>query len=310
MKKFRRMAFITTLATYFVIFAGGLVRVTGAGLGCPDWPKCFGRWFPPTNINQIPPNIDPSLFNLTLAWIEYINRLGGMILGILILITAIMAIRYYRNVPRIIIPSLVVALLVAFQGWQGGQVVISELWQLYVSIHMLLAFLIAGLMIYITQQAYYMEHPKDEKGSSYPKAISVHVGLLWGLTMLQVVFGTEIRSTLEYISSRFPLLPDSDWLGIVGSMRYIHAILGIVIAVGVWQTAVKILKESRPASYIVRYGSWGILLLTLLQVLIGLILFFVGLPEVLRLFHLWMASLLIGIQLMLFSALRQYRRSQ
>ncbi len=304
------MAFITTLATYLAIFIGGLVRVTGAGLGCPDWPKCFGRWFPPTSISQLPPNIDPSLFNLTLAWIEYINRLGGVILGILILITAIMAIRRYRNIPRIIIPSVVAALIVAFQGWQGGQVVASELRPLYVSIHMGLAFMIVSLMIYITQQAYYIDYPDNEKGSSYPTNISVYIGFLWILTIVQVIFGTEIRSALGYIPSQFPLLPESEWLSKVGSTSYIHAILGLVIAVGTWQTAIKILKGSKPASYIVRCGSWGILLLAFLQVLIGAVLSFVGLPEVLRIFHLWVASMLIGIQLMLYSALRQYRRSQ
>ncbi len=75
MKRFRHLALFATFATYFAIFMGGLVRVSGAGLGCPDWPKCFGRWFPPTSLSQLPPEIDPSLFNLTLAWIEYINRL-------------------------------------------------------------------------------------------------------------------------------------------------------------------------------------------------------------------------------------------
>ncbi len=303
------MALITTLATYFVIFMGGLVRVSGAGLGCPDWPKCFGRWWPPTSISQLPPNIDPSLFNLTLAWIEYINRLGGAILGILILVTALMAIRYCWRIPRIIIPALMVALLVAFQGWQGGQVVASELRQAYVSIHMGLAFVIVSFMIYITQQAHYVENPDEEKGAWYPKRISFYVALLWVLTMVQVVFGTEIRSILEYIPKQSPLLPASEWLRNTGAVSYIHAILGVIIAIGAWQTATKILRESKPASSMVIQGSWVLIFLALVQVLIGVILFFVGLPQALRIFHLWVASMLIGIQLVLFAALRQYRRT-
>ncbi|SYZ72605.1 Cytochrome oxidase assembly [Candidatus Zixiibacteriota bacterium] len=310
MKKFRQLAFVTTLVTYFAIFMGGLVRVSGAGLGCPDWPKCFGRWFPPTNVGQLPPDIDPSLFNLTLAWIEYINRLAGVILGLLILIIALWAIKSYRKVPRIIIPSVIAALLVAFQGWQGGQVVTSELRQLYVSIHMGLAFIIVSLMIYITQNAYYVDYPDDEKGATYPKGISLYIVILWVLTMVQVIMGTEIRSLLEYMPKRFPLLSSTEWLGKAGAIVYIHAFLGISIAVGAWQTAVKIFRESKNPSSIVRVGAWGIMILALLQVLVGAILSIVGLPEVMRIFHLWIAALLIGIMLVLYSALKQYRRIQ
>ena len=308
MKRFRQMAFITTIATYFVIFMGGLVRVSGAGLGCPDWPKCFGRWFPPTNVNQLPPGIDPSLFNLTLVWIEYINRLGGMILGILILAIALMAIKYYRKVPRILVPSLIVALLVAIQGWQGGQVVESNLRQAYVSIHMGLAFLIASLMIYITLQAYYFESPDEEKGRSYPKFIAFQVALLWVLTICQVIFGTRIRSSLEYISRNFPLLPESEWMGRMGISAYGHAILGILVAALSWMIMTKLIRESRDASSIVRQGGTGIVILAALQVIIGAVLAIVGLPELMRIFHLWVAGLLIGMELMLYSALRHYGR--
>ncbi len=310
MKKFRQLAFVTTLATYFAIFMGGLVRVSGAGLGCPDWPKCFGRWFPPTNISQLPPNIDPSLFNMTLAWIEYINRLAGVVLGLLILVMALWAIKSYRKIPRILIPSIIAALLVAFQGWQGGQVVTSELRQLYVSIHMGLAFIIVSIMIYITQQAYYVDSPDDEKGATYPKGISLYIVILWVLTMVQVIMGTEIRSLLEYIPKRFPLLPSSEWLGKTGAIVYIHTLLGVSIAVGAWQTATKIFKESTAPSAIVRTGARGIMLLALLQVLVGAVLSIVGLPEIMRIFHLWIAALLIGMILVLYSALKQYGRIQ
>ncbi len=310
MRQFRRLAFVTTLATYFAIFMGGLVRVSGAGLGCPDWPKCFGRWIPPTDISQLPPNIDPSLFNLTLAWLEYINRLAGIILGFLILILAIWAIKSYRKVPRLLIPSIAAAILVAIQGWQGGQVVASELRQLYVSLHMGLAFIIVSLMIYITQQAYYAEFPDEEKKSIYPKGLSFHIIILWFLTFAQVIMGTEIRSILEYIPKRFPLLPASDWLGKVGAVTYIHVILGISITVGAWQTGAKILKGGRSVSSLVRQTVWGMMLLSLFQVLIGALLTIIGLPEIMRIFHLWVASMLIGIILVLYSALGQYRRIQ
>ena len=81
MKKqlFFQSAVVSTILSYLLIFVGGLVRVSGSGMGCPDWPRCFGRWIPPTNIDQIPSYIDATSFNIVLAWIEYGNRSSGSI---------------------------------------------------------------------------------------------------------------------------------------------------------------------------------------------------------------------------------------
>ena len=77
MNTFRNFSYLSTGLTYLLIFVGGLVRVAGAGMGCPDWPKCFDRWIPPTSLEQLPDHIDPAKFNIVLAWIEYSNRLFG-----------------------------------------------------------------------------------------------------------------------------------------------------------------------------------------------------------------------------------------
>ncbi len=95
--KFRRLGTLTIFAVYFVILVGGIVRASGSGMGCPDWPTCFGQWVPPTDESQLPANYhqiyaqrgyENTQFNPVKTWIEYTNRLVGVTIGFLILLTA------------------------------------------------------------------------------------------------------------------------------------------------------------------------------------------------------------------------------
>ena len=104
----------TTAITYFLILVGGLVRASGAGLGCPDWPRCFGGWIPPMSAADLPPQFDASQFNPTLMWTEYLNRLLGMTVGFLILATVVSAWRHHRREPRILWTAIAALLLTGF----------------------------------------------------------------------------------------------------------------------------------------------------------------------------------------------------
>ena len=147
---FQRLALWTTAATYFLILVGGLVRASGAGLGCPDWPRCFGSWIPPASAADLPPQFDVSQFNPTLMWTEYLNRLLGVTVGFLILATTISAWRHHRHQPRILWTIVAALLLTGFQGWLGGRVVAHELAAWIVTVHMIVALLIVQMLLYVT----------------------------------------------------------------------------------------------------------------------------------------------------------------
>jgi len=298
MHQFQRLSVFTTVATFFLIFVGGLVRVSGAGLGCPDWPKCFGRWIPPLHAEDLPAGFDAQSFNVTLAWIEYINRLIGVLVGFLILATAIMAILYLRRQRRILIPAIFAALFVAFQGWLGSVVVSSLLEPLLVSLHLLIALLIVSLLIYITQALHYLKDGLLPKSTAVNKPLRNWIVILWVVALFQIVIGTQVRSQVELILSDFPLLFGLQLIERIGLINYVHSILGILFMALSIIVALMLFKKSE-----FRILGVVIVLLPLLQISIGSAMEIFGIPALLQVFHLWVASLIIGVILIIFTQL-------
>ncbi len=304
MKAFLRLSVFATLGTYLLIFIGGLVRVSGAGLGCPDWPKCFGRWVPPLSLSQLPPDVNPVMFNVALAWIEWLNRLAGVIVGVLIAATAIMALVKFRHVKRIWIPAVLSALLVAFQGWQGGAVVLSQLNPLSVSLHLLIAIVIASLLTYMTQHAYYLDVGSPEDAGAYSKGLRTTIVVLWIVAFVQVLFGASLRGSLETLMASHPLANDYELLNLLGGVKYVHLLIGVAIAVMTYQVGYMVFKTDTQPSLLVRYAIWLLIILITLQLFAGTGLIAIALPPLLELFHLWIAALFLGTLLILYTAVK------
>jgi len=302
--RFTKLALTSTIATYLLIFMGGLVRVSGAGLGCPDWPQCFGRWFPPTDVSQIPAEIDPSKFNFTLAWIEYINRLLGMTIGLLILATAILAILRFRRYPKILFAVCAAAVLTAFQGWQGSIVVASELEPIIVSVHMVLALVIVSLLIYATLQSYYLDRPDVAISRQQPAKLKGWTGILWIVSIVQIAMGTQIREALEILAREYPLLPDTELLTRAGMMPHLHMSLGMLVAGGVTVLALWVGSRRDRFTPLVVASTAALVVLAFIQIFTGVAFMVWGTPSIVEVFHLWIASLMIGTLLVVYSASR------
>jgi heme a synthase len=149
---YQKTALLTVAATIFLIFVGGLVRASGAGLGCPDWPKCYGRWIPPLTVADLPPGYDPAEFNALKTWTEYINRLIGVLVGLFITATFLQSFRYWKTLPSVVVASFAALVLVVFQGWLGGQVVRSGLSEGIITAHMILAMVLLTTLLYAVYQ--------------------------------------------------------------------------------------------------------------------------------------------------------------
>ena len=307
MKPFRTFAYLSTGLTYLLIFIGGLVRVAGAGMGCPDWPKCFGRWIPPTSLDQLPVYIDPAQFNIVLAWIEYCNRVFGTLVGVTITITLILGLKNYASLPRIRWPIIAAFVLTLVEGWLGSVLVNTLLNPITITLHLFLALIIVMLLLYTSQQAYYLDNPNSEKLSRYPSHIQWIFGCLALSLFVEVILGTEIRGGLEMIRKENPIVDSQFLLDMLGPFKYIHTVLGFIItglSGMVWYYLVK--KSINPSSIVVQ-SSTAILLLILVQIVLGEILVFFRVIPLVQLFHLWIASWILGLVCVQYSA---WKRSQ
>ena len=132
-RNFRVLAFATALFAYLQIALGGVVRVTGSGLGCPDWPLCHGRPYPPADIHSI---------------IEYSHRSVGTVTGVLVIATVVLAwVVFHKLRPMVAIVATGSLIAIAAEGGLGAVVVAQELQPWLVLVHLALAMLILGCLI-------------------------------------------------------------------------------------------------------------------------------------------------------------------
>ena len=121
MKAFRVLSVATALVTYALVVLGGVVRVSGSGLGCPDWPLCHGRLLPPLDVHAI---------------IEYSHRTTASLTSTLVVLTAVVAWVAWRRRRDIVIPATVALVLLVVQVVLGAITVRLELPPMIVLAHL------------------------------------------------------------------------------------------------------------------------------------------------------------------------------
>ena len=112
MTRFQKLAAATVVTTVLLVTIGVVVRATGSGMGCPDWPLCHGQVIPPLDDHK--------------AWLEWIHRRSRPLIGFLILGLAYPRLARPPRQPASLWPSLVAVLLVGFQAWLGRETVLPQ----------------------------------------------------------------------------------------------------------------------------------------------------------------------------------------
>ncbi len=301
-RRFRRLALNTVISLYFLIIAGGVVRSTGAGMGCPDWPRCFGRWVPPTEVSELPVNYKEIYgaklkgeieFNPVKTWIEYVNRLTGAFTGVMIFLTLLASLPYFRKGPkRIFYYSLAAFILVGLQGWLGAKVVSSELMPVMITLHMLLAIVIVFILLYLLTWSNFTK-AVFEKGIN--KDMLRRTGwMVIVLSVIQIVLGTQVRENMDEVIRALGYQARHLWIEELDSRFYIHRSFSIIIVAVNLFWLVRIKKSSKHKS--VQNIANACLLVLGVELFSGILMAYLGVPPFAQPLHLVLAIVMIGLQ--------------
>ena len=326
MNKIYNLALASILIVYLVILAGAIVRMTGSGMGCPDWPKCFGYLIPPTERSQLDwkPNSDfnknqiiiiedelffaiddfrsadilnidnwekytkhdYAKFNVYHTWIEYINRLIGAIAGISVLILFISSLKYINK--KILITFLAFLSLVAilFQAWLGKIVVDSNLSANTISIHMIMAIILLFILFSILSIVSNKSTLID-----LPRNVSNLIIVSIIILLVQVIIGTEVRKFVDIKMELYNYTQKDKWFEEIPGIFYTHRSFSWFIII--LNTYIfYLLKKIRLKSIIIYSAN----ALIFIQIISGIVMFYFNFPFSTQPLHLLLSTIIVGLQ--------------
>lgn len=324
---FKKTTLLSLILVYLVIIAGAAVRMTGSGMGCPDWPKCFGYYIPPTERATLEwsPNrffekgqviiVDDKLwvakedfkssnnfslddfapftkhdyaeFNATKTWIEYINRLIGALAGLVCLVAAFLSFSYLKINKFTTLLSWIVVFCMAFQAWLGATVVFSVLNPIRITLHMVMALVIVMLIFYILKST-------SKATMINNKQIKTGIIITLILSFIQIILGTQVRQLVDEVI-KSGITNERLWLKDANIWFYVHRSLSILVFLSnfwLW----RLFKKNYPTY---RLFNWVIVLIGL-EIASGIIMYYFHFPFSTQALHLVLASLLFGIQWYIF----------
>jgi cytochrome c oxidase assembly protein subunit 15 len=217
---FQKLNWVLVFMTFDLIVFGAFTRLTDSGLGCPDWPGCYGTsnpWHAIGEIQQAEANMPTGPVTVMKAWIEMIHRYLAMTVGALILIQVAVAWSKLRSLGKNpLLGSLGLLVLVCIQGAFGAWTVTLKLQPIIVTIHLMLALVLLACLTIYAQQDW------EEKASLalriQSKPLSAKLLLLASATLcIQIFLGAWVSTNYAVLACPdFPtcmgtFFPETDW---------------------------------------------------------------------------------------------------
>ena len=272
-----KLALVTIAASVVLIALGGVVRVTGSGLACPDWPLCQGQVLPPAERG---------------ATLEFAHRLTATAVGSLALGIALCSIRVRREAASIFYAAVLSGVLVVAQIVLGAAVIFAKLSAVLVTAHLGLAMAFAAALVLIAGQALLRvrggEQSRDASSRTTRAALVAGV-----LTYAALLLGAYVATSGSSLACpQWPLcndtvIPTGDWRQWIG---LIHRILAAAMTVAViWATWT---AYSAKAPRLVRGLLHGAAALTVIEIFVGALNPIMLVPPAVAVTHLTVATVI------------------
>ncbi len=287
MRLIKNWVLATFVLCFLVIIAGGVVRTTQSGMGCPDWPKCFGKWIPPTQASELPADFEKYLgkqdidhsFNAFHTWIEYINRLLGVLLGLFGVIQLLLLFAKRKSNRTSFRLGIAFLVLVILTGLFGAIVVKLNLAHLSISVHLLFAILLLQIQLALLLSL------NDRLGSVSLQKFSRQLIIIFlVLLFMQSILGTMVRIYVDDISKALDYAQRELWLKDHPLSFLIHRSFSWVILVG----GLVLVWKNKNSSLSTQFKILGLMLVS--NMTVGIVLYYANVPAWAQPLHLLLAA--------------------
>ena len=302
----------TLVVVLLLILAGGIVRSSGSGMGCPDWPLCFGQVIPPLVESDLPANYQEiyaergyadTRFNALKTWTEYLNRLLGALTGLMVLVQAVLAYLLVRSRSvsmassassgagvsgsTAFVAALLALVLVLVQGGIGAWVVASHLQGSVVTLHLALAWVLMGVQVGLGVHL----SGRPAQAWSIPRAEAWAMGFWLLLLLVQLFLGAGVREAVDAWTPVYAT--DVFEMRVLGAVYLAHKNLWMLIMLGGAWLAYRLWTQCPDGQ--ARFWSLLAMASLTLQVMSGLWMVLGALPALPRTLHVLLGSLaLVG----------------
>ncbi len=317
MTRFQKLATASLVSMLLLIFAGAVVRVTGSGMGCPDWPTCWGCLVPPTKVEQVDfsklpierfqkkaqrMGRDPATitietlrkeFNPRHVWTEFLNRMTAMPVAFFVIATLIASFWQREKRPMVFWWSFGAVLTVFTNAWMGARVVYSGLAPGVLTTHLALAMGLIGMLVYVAWG-----------GSDTPWRIVAdkksRQRLKWVVTILLVVIvaegilGTQVREMTDELAKAHSKAPRATWaLELERSWVYLvhRSFSWAVLGLSLWAWVLTKRYRSDGAGLVERV----VLGVVFTQMLLGVVMARIHIYSWVQVLHVGLAGILLAI---------------
>lgn len=314
----------TLICLIVVVVAGSMVKATDSGMGCPDWPKCFGHLVPPMDANEVYWQSDKDYFegqmvihngqlfealkagsshdfnadqwllyevhdyasyNPTHTFIEYINRLATVLLGFLALGMLIFSFFQPQQKTKHRLLAVGVMILILFEAWLGRLVVDSELSPLKISIHLFAAYALIMLASYALHSAKKIDLPNT------PKRVKLLFRISLLVLLVQLFLGTQLREIFDGFYKESSTHRDF-WIESAGLNFLVHrsfslVYIGLVIAGIVLSGVFKSTNQIQKRAIILLIAAIG------LEIVSGVVMAYFSVPRMAQPLHVICSSILL-----------------